>query len=259
MSNDFRLSHDGSWQTPNREMTLSPNDVHIWKVSLTPHQHQFIKLQRLLSPDEITRAQRLKFQEHRHAFIAARSALRLIMSRYLCVEAQSLVFTQGPQGKPFLKEPLANPPLLFNLSHTQHFALYAFTLNKEIGIDLEDQNRNINYESLIDRVCSEKEKAIIMAHAPPEQKQIFLTCWTRKEAYVKATGKGLSFPLQAITVSLPPTTPTALLEVAGDSQEPLRWSMHEIQVDHDHVATLVVAGHSWNPVYWEWSWATSPS
>ncbi|GJL65457.1 MAG: 4'-phosphopantetheinyl transferase [Nitrospirales bacterium] len=228
--------------------------MHIWKVGLTPHEDHFPKLLSLLSPDECTRAQRFKFQEHRQAFIAAHSALRLIMSRYLLVEAQSLVFSQGPQGKPFLNEPFADPPLLFNLSHTQHVALYAFALNREVGIDLEYKHRNISYQSLIERICSEKEKAHIMSHAPPDQKQVFLACWTRKEAYVKATGKGLSFPLQTITVSLPPTTPTALLEVAEDVLEPLRWTMHEIQVDLDHVAALVVAGHSWNPVYWEWSW-----
>ncbi|WP_454063253.1 4'-phosphopantetheinyl transferase family protein [Candidatus Nitrospira salsa] len=254
MSNDFRLNHDGSWQTPNQKMTLSPDEVHIWKVGLTPHEHHLPKLQRLLSLDELTRAQRLKFQEHRHAFIAARSALRLIMSRYLLIEAQSLVFSQGPQGKPFLKEPFTEPPLLFNLSHTKHVALYAFALDREVGIDLEYKHRNISYQSLIERICSEKEKAHIMSHASSDQKQVFLACWTRKEAYLKATGKGLSFPLQAITVSLPPTTPTALLEVAEDTLEPLRWTMHEIQVDLDHVAALVVSGKSWNPVYWSWSW-----
>ncbi|WP_447969013.1 4'-phosphopantetheinyl transferase family protein [Nitrospira sp. M1] len=254
MSNDdLNVNHDGSWRHPKQSMTLPPHVVHIWKVGLTPQEHQLPELQRLLSTDEIERAQRLKFQEHRHAFIAARSALRLIISRYLQVEASSLVFSHGPQGKPFLKQPAQDPPLFFNLSHTQHFALYAFALNQEVGIDLEYAHRTLSYQSLIERICSEQEKAIISAMSQSEQKQSFLTCWTRKEAYVKATGKGLSFPLQDITVSLPPV-PTALLKVSGHDEEPSRWTMHEIQVDRDHVAALVVAGQNWKPAFWEWSW-----
>ncbi|GJL53498.1 MAG: hypothetical protein NPIRA02_06300 [Nitrospirales bacterium] len=165
-----------------------------------------------------------------------------------------MVFSQGPQGKPFLSQPSQNPPLLFNLSHTQHFALYAFSRNREVGIDLEYVHRKLSYQSLIKRICSEHEQAVIAPLPLPEQQPTLLACWTRKEAYVKATGKGLSFPLQDITVTLPPTTPTALLNVSGHDQEPLRWTMHDIQVDRDHVAALVVEGQDWEPAYWEWSW-----
>ncbi len=256
MSNPQSTKHDGSWHTPIEEMTISPNTVHIWKVKLTPQENQLSALQNLLSPDERHRAQRMKFQQHRNAFIAAHSALRLLLGRYLNVAASSIKFCQEAQGKPSLLMPSPTPHLLFNLSHSPHCALYAFALEREVGIDLEYKHRTMNCQSLIERVCSEQEKAVIAKLEPDEQQQIFLACWTRKEAYLKATGKGISFPLHAITVSLSPTAPASLLKVETDAQEPQRWAMQEILVDADHVGALVVEGHNWNSVYWEWSWNT---
>lgn len=254
----FQLpTHDGAWEIPTEDFPLDPNNVHIWKISLTPPPPQLPELHKLLSSDEQDRAQRMKFRQPQQTFIITRAVLRLIVGRYIHAEAQSLRFSQGPHGKPFLIHPTLTPPIFFNLSHSHQLALLAFALNREVGIDLEYKHRERNYPSLINRVCSDQEKSILASLAPSQQNYGFLTCWTRKEAYVKGTGKGLTIPLNSITVSRPPSTRVPLLQLDDDNQESSRWTMHDIQIDRDYTAALVVAGHDWHPSYWEWSWGYS--
>ena len=254
MHNPKLEAHNGSWNTPSKQMYLSPNEVHIWKVELTPPELQLPVLQNLLSPDEHERAQRIRFHQQQQAFITSRGILRFLISRYLQTGAQSLEFSQGPHGKPFLLRPCPNPSLFFNISHSHQLALYAFSLNREVGIDLEYKHRKIDYPPLVTRICSDQEKAVMSSLEPTEQKNTLLACWTRKEAYLKATGKGITVSLHSITVSLPPSSPISLLRVDGDEQETTRWTMHEIQANLDYTAALVAAGNDWQPTYWNWSW-----
>ena len=125
---------------PEASMTLSTNQVHVWHAQLCPSNSQLLHLQTLLSFDEIKRARRFKTTSHQEAFISARGVLRLILSRYMGVAPDTLKFQLGPHGKPFLAFP-TTPGYRFNVSHSQRHALYAVTLDREVGIDIEYHRR----------------------------------------------------------------------------------------------------------------------
>ena len=247
--------HEIFWKTPPQQLILSPNHVHIWKASLSPSESQLARLQNLLATDEQIRAKRFKFLKHRRAFITARGVLRLILSQYLQIAPQSLHFGQGPHGKPFLISPTI-PQLSFNVSHSHNIALYAVTLESHIGIDIEYHRKKLGVQSLIQRICSTEEKAILMALSPPEQKKGFFACWTRKEAYVKATGKGITIPLASLTVSLPPVKFVGLQQTESDEEDISHWAMSELPVGPSYTAAFAIKKINCVTSYWAWSWET---
>ena len=237
-------------------MTLLPNQVHVWHANLHPSDSRLRHLLTLLSPEEIKRARQFKLTHHQEAFISARGALRLILSGYVGIPAQSLSFTQGPHGKPFLINP-TTPNYRFNVSHSQNQALYAVSLDREVGIDIEYHHRTVDHHALIQRIGSPAEKMIFSTLTASELEPCFFACWTRKEAYVKATGKGMTIPLSSITVSLPPSECVTLVHMNEAEQENLNWSMNDIFVGADYSAALAVEGFpNYSISYFHWSWDT---
>ncbi len=241
-----------SWEPPPQHLTLPSNHVHIWKADISPSQKTCHHCEKLLSADEHARARQFKFPQHQQAFITARGILRLILSRYLNTPPQSLIFEQGPHGKPALTFPSA-PSISFNVSHSHHLALYAVTLENDVGIDIEYHRSTLNLPGLIQRICSTQEKSILASLSPVEQKKGFFTCWTQKEAYVKAIGKGITIPLETITVSLPRSNSIELGELGNKNQEVSMWSLSEIAVDSDYSAALAIKDMNCRCRYWEWS------
>ncbi|MCA9471389.1 MAG: 4'-phosphopantetheinyl transferase superfamily protein [Nitrospirales bacterium] len=167
---------------------------------------------------------------------------------------ETLKFAQGPHGKPFLTNP-TTPCYQFNVSHSHHHALYAVAVEREVGIDIEYHRRPLELHALIRRICSPAEQMVFSTLSPPEFERCFFACWTRKEAYLKATGKGMSIPLSSITVSLPPSECTTLIHVQGADQESLYWSMDNLFIEPDYSASLVVYGsQDYSISRFEWSW-----
>ena len=235
---------------------LPANQVHIWHAHLSPSQSQLLHLQALLSDDEIKRARQYKFLQHQEAFIAARGILRLILGRYIGASAESLSFEHGSHGKPFLTSP-TTPNYQFNVSHSQNRALYAVSLDREVGIDIECHRRPLDHHAIIQRIGSPAEKMVFSKMAPSELEQCFFACWTRKEAYVKAIGKGMTIPLSSITVSLPPSEYVTLIHIPEAEQDNLSWSMNDIFIGSDYSAALVVEGfQSYSISHFHWTWDT---
>ncbi len=249
-------SHENVWKPPPQHLTLPPNHVHVWKANLSPPESKLAHLQTILSSDEQARAQRFKFPKHRKAFETARGLLRLILSRYLHTSPESLNFAQESHGKPFLLSP-TTPPLSFNVSHSNDMVLYAVTLKSPVGIDIEYHKPKINIPALIQRICSTEEKEMLMALSPTEQKRGFFACWTRKEAYVKATGKGITVPLEKITVSLPTSPCVELRHLEDDEQDISLWTLSDIQVAPRYTAALAIKGMNNTTDYWAWEWDAS--
>ncbi len=178
-------------------MELQDGEVHIWRWDLDREAAQ----PALLSEDERARAGRFVFEQDAQRWAACRTGLRVTLGRYLDLAPQSLEFTLGPWGKPGLH----GCPLRFNVSHSGGAALLAVAWRREVGVDLERislerVSRALSPEELALQVLSGRELAWLWDQSFDQREAAFLTLWTAKEAYVKAIGQGLSFPLTRLTL-----------------------------------------------------------
>ncbi|MBS0349910.1 MAG: 4'-phosphopantetheinyl transferase superfamily protein [Proteobacteria bacterium] len=175
------------WQQPRRKLTIFPQEIHIWKVKLTSWNDWSVQV---LSKEELNKAYRFIQAVHQRRFALARGHLRVILGKYTGVSPTEIRFQEGAHGKLFLAD---NPLMLqFNLSHSEDIAVYAFTLQQEVGIDIEWINSSLEIVPLIKRFFAAEEQQAILNLPIKLQHQAFFNYWTRKEAYLKALGVGLS-------------------------------------------------------------------
>jgi 4'-phosphopantetheinyl transferase len=240
------------WRPPPPELTLSNAEVHVWRVALDPAKSCVECLQRTLSADELARAARFHFPRDRRRFIVARGVLRDILGWYRGVQPSALGFRYSAYGKPELADDADEDGLRFNVSHSHEMALFAVTRGREVGVDIEYLGREIAGEEIAERFFSAHERASLRALPAAMKHQAFFNCWTRKEAYIKAHGEGLSLPLDQFDVSLVPGEPAALLATHSDPQEVLRWSLRALTPGLDYVAALAVEGQGWQLSCWQW-------
>jgi len=208
-----------------------PADAWLLDVDL-PHE-EIAALYPLLDREERARAMRFRFPRDRDRFIARRGRLRRLLGSYLGKAAQAIVFRHNDYGKPLI---LADDGLHFSLSHSHGLAFCAVAWDRAVGCDLEWQNDDLASRETADRLFSTRERAELHRLAPGQWIEGFYNCWTRKEAFVKALGRGLSHPLDSFDVSVAPGEPAALLSAPG------RWSMHGLTPRHGFQAAVVVEG-----------------
>ena len=208
-------------------------------------------LRHTLTADECQRAERYVFEKDRTHFVVARGLLRVLLGRYLRQDPQHLRFTYGPHGKPALATDTGGMSLRFNVSHSHGLALYAITRGREVGVDVERIRPEVAQEKIAERFFSPREVTVLRALPTPLQAPAFFACWTRKEAYIKAKGDGLSLPLDQFDVSLAPGEPAALLHTTWDPQEAACWALQDLAPAPDYRAAVVVAGHDWRLTCWE--------
>jgi 4'-phosphopantetheinyl transferase len=242
---------DHLWLPPPVNLALPSDEVHVWRASLDQPASRVQSLQHTLTTDELSQAGRFYFQKDRQHFIVARGLLRAILSRYLDVEPGQLRFCYSDYGKPSLAPPSGPKTLNFNLSHSDRLVLYAVTRGREIGIDLERVRPVPEAEQIAERFFSAEENAVFRTLPARLKQEAFFTCWTRKEAYIKARGEGLSLPLDQFDVSLVPGEPAMLLSTRGDPQEAARWSLRELMPGPGYVAAIAVEGHDWRLACWQ--------
>jgi 4'-phosphopantetheinyl transferase len=241
------------WNSPPLDLTLDLGEIHVWRVSLAQTESCLQSLQQTLSTDERAKADRFRFPKDRSQFIVSRGALRAILSRYLNISSHILRFDYNPYGKPSLIVAQGGNTLRFNLSHSRGMALIAITKNRDIGVDIEGINPNFSCLEIAEKFFSPLENSVLRSLPEHLQPTAFFTCWTRKEAYIKAVGKGLSIPLNQFDVSLAPGEPAALLNVEGNPEEASKWSLIELFPSSDMVAAVAVAGDCWKLHCWEWT------
>jgi 4'-phosphopantetheinyl transferase len=205
-----------------------------------------------LSAAERERADKFYFDEDRARFMLAHGALRQILSRYLGLGPGEIVFDQGPQGKPNLDPMPDRKGLTFNLSHSGSFVLIAVGRERELGVDVEKVRPEIDLEGIAGRFFSEAEQEALLSLAPQLRPAAFFRCWTRKEAYIKARGGGLSIPLGQFDVTLDPESEAALLATRDDPAEADRWSLYNLEVGEGYQAALAVAGQGVGIRIWDW-------
>ncbi len=238
---------------------LSIEEVHVWSAELDQTVSRVDNLQQTLDRSERARAERFCFRRDRNHFIVAHGLSRVILSRYLNIEPGDLRFCYNPYGKPTLAKEFEGDRLRFNLSHSHSLVLYAVTRAREIGIDIEYVRPDLAYEQIAERFFSPREVAALHTVPINHQLKAFFNCWTRKEAYIKARGEGLSLPLDRFAVSLAPEEPAALLNIVGDPHETSRWSLRELDLAPGYVAALAVEGHDWRLKCWQWAKAAPVS
>ena len=187
------------------------NLVHVWTAALDRDEATRARLESALSPDEIARANRFHFAKDRKRYVVARGLLRKILGRYLRQAPAALEFSYGAYGKPSLAGAQVSSGLTFNLAHSGELAVYAVSTKRNLGIDVELIKPESAGEDIARRYFSAREVSDLLTLPPEERVAAFFRCWTRKEAYLKATGMGLQTPLDSFSVSLLPGDPPQFL------------------------------------------------
>lgn len=221
---------------------LSDDSVHVWYVSLDEPNANVEQLFNLLSPDERECAARFHFDQDRQAYITARGTLRSLLHDYLDCPAERIEFVYSPQGKPALGGEFKHRPIRFNLSHSGEIALFAFAHGREIGVDIERIRPDTECEKIARQFFSTAEVAALMELDAEARIRAFFAVWTRKEAFIKALGEGLSFPLDAFDVSLAPESQDALLATRSNAPSAAGWSIRDIPIPQDYAAAVAIEG-----------------
>jgi 4'-phosphopantetheinyl transferase len=212
-------------------MQLNTKNIHIWFFDLNLINQEEALL--LLSEDEKTRAFAYQFPLHQQRYIAARSLLRRLIGHYLSVSPALVCFGYHSTHKPYVLVPQTTS-LQFNLAHSHHKAVFAFSLNQAVGVDIE-KIENHDHSALIKRFFSAEEQAAYAA-LPLDEKNIgFYRLWARNEALVKAIGKGLSIPLSSFSLSI-----NNILETIIYEEEP--WHILPLTLDPDYESALAMQG-----------------
>ncbi|MEH2323380.1 MAG: 4'-phosphopantetheinyl transferase HetI [Nostoc sp.] len=232
------------WLPAPTNLTLLQDEIHVWRIELDQPELQLQNLAATLSSDEITRAERFYFHEHRQRFIAGRGIVRTILGRYLGIQPLQVQFNYQHRGKPVLADTFADSGLEFNLSHSQGLGLCAVNCTRQIGVDLEYIRPMSDLEALAKRFFLPREYEMLRSLSPNQQQEVFFRYWTCKEAYLKATGDGLS-QLEQVEVSLTPTEP-AKLQISED------WSLFELVPANNYVAAVAVENFAWNLKCWQY-------
>jgi 4'-phosphopantetheinyl transferase len=224
-------------------MKLIANHIHVWKLSLEVDPQRLAQLRATLAADELERADRFYFERHRVRFAAGRGLVREILAHYLDAPPARLAFAYNEYGKPTLTGDHTGA-LSFNLSHSEATGLLAVSLRGELGVDLEEYRPGKGDGNVAEQYFSRREVACLRAVPAALRTRAFLNCWTRKEAYIKARGMGLSIPLDSFDVSLTPGEPATLLRTA-DPAERARWQLRDLALGDGLVGALVAAGSDW--------------
>lgn len=225
---------------------LSVDSGHLWCFSLACPAQRLQHLAGLLSDEERRRAKRFVFIRDRRRFVAARGLLRVILARYLACKPEDLVFRYDAYGRPELEQESGPGELRFNVSHAFERAVFVVSSNRQIGVDVEHVRPIPEVEAIMRSAFSAGEQARWRA-LPEEQKQkAFFRGWTRKEAYLKAVGVGLSHPLNRVEVTFALDEPARLLRVDGDSRQATKWSLADLPLPGDYIGALAVEGSSWH-------------
>lgn len=231
------MSDEPAWVAVERPPRLGGEEIHLWVVDLRlgKGRDDFLNL---LSPDELTRYRRYRFEIHRQRFLACRAATRQLLAAYLGTDPAGLEFEYSDLGKPAL----ADGGVEFNVSNSEDAALIAVTRGVPVGCDIEHLPRRCSFLELAERFFSPEEIAALRALPTAEQRRGFFAAWTRKEAILKCTGKGLTTPLDEVTVSLGPAESPRVLRIADDSGEAAAWRLAAAAFGSDYLCAVAHRG-----------------
>ncbi|MCQ3938429.1 MAG: phosphopantetheine-protein transferase [Chloroflexi bacterium] len=236
------------WIKPPADLAIQPRHVDIWRISLDLEPDSVKWFESTLSAEETERAAKFEFPADRHRYVAAHGFLRGVLSRYLKAEPAGLKFSVNSYGKPSL----AGHDLEFNLSHSADFALAALTHNRKIGVDVERIRSGISAHVIARQYFSKAEVAELETIPLELRERAFFIGWTRKEAYIKAQGMGLSLGLDSFDVTITPDQPAVLRATRPNPEEAARWTLLSLPMDSRYEAAVAVEGKDLEFRLWDW-------
>lgn len=215
---------------------IKANHVHIWTVEMGACKQTIPRLRPILCEEERKRAQRFHFDRDRHLYILAHGALREILSRYLQQSPETITFSYTDKNKPYISD----HPIQFNLSHSHQLVVIAIANTHPVGVDVEYIGKE-THEALdiAKRYLAKEEYQQLIALPSQQQHRAFLDTWTRKEAFIKSVGEGLSYPLNEVVVNVPPLPAVAKLTKPSHSEEST-WHLQTLDVPEEYVGTVAV-------------------
>jgi 4'-phosphopantetheinyl transferase len=182
----------------------------------------------------------------------------MILGYYLRVEVGELRFFYGRNGKPRLADTFRSGTIPFSMSSSEGLALYGFTRNREIGIDVESIRDIPEMFQIVNLILSARETQVYRALSEHLKREALFACWTRKEAFVKATGDGLSRPLNRFEVRVDPGEPAGPLGIDEDRKSVCQWSIHDLKPASGFAAAIAAEGRNWRLRYWQWTGRNQP-
>jgi 4'-phosphopantetheinyl transferase len=219
-------------ELPRGRFLLTPGVVDVWSLPIGAPPEIVEQLRQVLAPDECERANRFRFEEHRALFVAGRAILRILLSCYVAEDPGRLVFLYGTKGKPSLRD---YPRLHFNLGHSGNRAVYAVAATG-LGIDIELIKPAPDWKKISRRFFSAREVEDLETLEAEQQISAFFCCWTRKEAYLKATGDGISTSLDRFYAGALPSHARGAIEEDGKA---VQWFFKDLKLDPDYAAAIV--------------------
>jgi 4'-phosphopantetheinyl transferase len=211
--------------------------IHVWTVPLTGSPETIAACRDLLSSEERARADRFVFPHLRDSYALSQGALRLLLASYLTIPPHEIRLASGPKGKPSL---LDEPHLDFNKSHSKGLALYAFTNDCAVGIDVEELRQLPDFQQIASGFFCPLEAQELAS--VKDTAAAFFRCWTRKEAYIKAVGDGLSIPLDEFQVTLLAEHPARFVHIGNDDRAASTWNLHHLEPAPGYIGALAYAG-----------------
>lgn len=231
------MDESSKWPEPPAALKLRAGEVHVWRIGLEQQDDLLERFRVMLEPEELDRASRFRFERLQRHFLVSRGFLRHVLARYTEAKPEELRFAYNDYGKPSLN---GEHSLRFNMSHSHEVALVAVARDAALGLDVEYIRADFATEEIAKRFFSRREAETLASLPKEEMVAAFFRCWTRKEAYIKAIGKGLSQPLDRFDVTLASNEPAALLR--ADAEDTMEWSLSDVDVGSDYASALAVEG-----------------
>jgi len=223
-------------------MHIGKNEVHVWESFIDADDETITGYFNLLSDDENQLALRFRFDHHRKQYVASHGLLRSILGGYLDIDPKLLAFCTNQYGKPQLSLDKNISDIRFNLSHSHNLFIVAVSLGLEVGIDIEYINRDINFMEIAKSVFLKREIAKFNSIPENLQKTAFFRCWTRKEAYLKGKGHGLSTNLDRLEVSFLYSESDAILSCKDSLEDGKTWHLFDIAPFPGYIGSLSTEG-----------------
>jgi 4'-phosphopantetheinyl transferase len=240
------------WSSPRGLPLLSDDAVHVWTVRLDIGPASIQHLAETLAVDELKRAAAFRFAHLRRRFVVTHAVVRLLLGHYVGAAPSSLRFSFGTFGKPSLVDRLRGEPLAFNISHSDELALIAVARGREVGVDVERLRPIEDVDAIAGHYFCAQERDVLQSRQGESKTAFFLAYWTRKEAVLKATGDGLSVPLDQVDVSTVPGDRPHVIAVADGAGALRQLALVDLKPASGYVGALAVEGTGWQLNCWSW-------
>jgi len=248
MNNPWKNTWQETWMKTPDTLSLSEDHIDVWLCDLKQLSGEINNFYSILSEDERERADKFKVEDKRQQYIITRGVLRQRLGLVTNIKPEDFMFKILEHGKPVLANNYQCADITFNVSHSYDLALIAISQKHHLGIDIEKINHESKHDQLVTRFFSKAEQTEFQTIAEANKARAFCACWTRKEAFIKAIGDGVSYGLDSFEVTVDPDKQTPEINLHNPSGD--TWSAINLPINNEYMACLVSDGGDVNVRYW---------